>query len=194
MPRKTYVAVFALLAVALVVPLTAQSSIDRAIAMKFYPAALDGDFEATHAPGKPVTRIVTPLRVDLDNSGCGGRHREDSSSQLLDSFFPMSVHDRVRHQSLRIQLGQIPASSRHPVLAAARVRGDVAATIDFRSLHQYVSRPTGGEDGQWSGAVLIDPVQVKGSSCHGEAMLPSSRCSLLLYRCSQTLPLIARLR
>ncbi len=37
--------------------------------MKFYPAALDGDFEATHAPGKPVTQIVAPLRIDLENSG-----------------------------------------------------------------------------------------------------------------------------
>ncbi|HYU25631.1 MAG TPA: hypothetical protein VEO74_10540, partial [Thermoanaerobaculia bacterium] len=69
MPRQRYIAGFALLALAIVAPLTAQSSTDRAIAMKFYPAALDGDFEATHAPGKPVTQIVAPLRIDLENSG-----------------------------------------------------------------------------------------------------------------------------
>src|SRR6266540_11830 len=67
MPRKSYVAVVAVLAIA--VSLLADSPVDRSIAMKFYPASLDADWEATHAPGTAPTRITQPLRVDFDQTG-----------------------------------------------------------------------------------------------------------------------------
>jgi hypothetical protein len=42
---------------------------DQQLALKFYPKALDDDFIANHAPDIPVTRLVTPVRVDLDGTG-----------------------------------------------------------------------------------------------------------------------------
>jgi len=52
----------------LAAPLLADS-VDDAIAMKFYPAALDEQWNATHAAGRPPHRIATTLRVDLTKSG-----------------------------------------------------------------------------------------------------------------------------
>jgi hypothetical protein len=51
-----------------VLPLHADS-VDDAIAAKFYPAALDEQWNATHAAGRTPQRIATTLRVDLTKSG-----------------------------------------------------------------------------------------------------------------------------
>jgi hypothetical protein len=42
---------------------------DVAIAMKFYPASLDAQWNATNPPGREPHRIVTTARVDLDKTG-----------------------------------------------------------------------------------------------------------------------------
>jgi len=42
---------------------------DVSIAMKFYPAALDAQWNATNPPGRQPNRIVTTARVDLDKTG-----------------------------------------------------------------------------------------------------------------------------
>ena len=42
---------------------------DSSIAMKFYPASLDAEWNATHAPGREPHRIVVTARVDLDKTG-----------------------------------------------------------------------------------------------------------------------------
>jgi hypothetical protein len=42
---------------------------DRAIAMHFYPLALDDDFRDNHAPNVPVLRLANTLRIDLDRTG-----------------------------------------------------------------------------------------------------------------------------
>lgn len=57
-----------IISLCLVVPLHADS-VDNSIAMKFYPAALDEQRNATHAAGRTPHRIASTLRVDLAKSG-----------------------------------------------------------------------------------------------------------------------------
>jgi hypothetical protein len=42
---------------------------DVSIAMKFYPASLDAQWNATNPPGRQPNRIVTTARADLDKTG-----------------------------------------------------------------------------------------------------------------------------
>ncbi|MCU1245776.1 MAG: hypothetical protein JWN02_1686 [Acidobacteria bacterium] len=51
------------------VPLLAQSAADDAIAMQFYPPALDADFVADHDPNTPIYRTQTNMRFDFDFTG-----------------------------------------------------------------------------------------------------------------------------
>jgi hypothetical protein len=62
----------ALLLLCLLLTAPAFAETDEELAMRFYPQSLDEFFIHTHAPGTPVVRETSLLRLDLDSSGVEG--------------------------------------------------------------------------------------------------------------------------